>query len=425
MKIIWGYTENIWGAGTLLWLSCIVYMIPLKKRENYKLALGFMGVISIILGSLLGSSIHVKVWAGIIYYLYAVLVFRICTDLKRFGIWYCGVWAILTQQFIMEIGIKIIKLWNIRMPVLGEKGILIGIIIIGYLIIGVTIARWMPDKNQYQIGPRQMISAWLLSILFETLLVMESVYDGNEAMNIMAQFYCLTLLYLQNVLFKKSSMSQELDTIQLLWHQQKEQYRISKETIQLINHKCHDLKHQMKAMYSLHDDKVQEEYLKEIEDSIQIYSAIVKTGNEILDVILTEKSLFCEKNGIHINCVANGQLLSFIGSVDLYTMFGNALDNAIESVSRIQEKEKRLIDIMIYAKQKFLVIQIVNPLVGSLKFEDDLPITTKAKNGYHGYGLKSIRHTIQKYGGYLTVEVKKGCFYLKMMAPLPEEVNLH
>ena len=63
-------------------------------------------------------------------------------------------------------------------------------------------------------------------------------------------------------------------------------------------------------------------------------------------------------------------------------------------------------------------MQIVNPLCGELKFEDGIPLTTKVKNGYHGYGMKSMRHTIQKYGGYLTAEVKDGCFYLKAMVPL-------
>ena len=73
---------------------------------------------------------------------------------------------------------------------------------------------------------------------------------------------------------------------------------------------------------------------------MQIYSAIVRTGNEILDTILTEKSLICENSGIHISCVADGSLLAFMNPVDLYTLFGNALDNAIEAVRKLESKEK-------------------------------------------------------------------------------------
>lgn len=105
-------------------------------------------------------------------------------------------------------------------------------------------------------------------------------------------------------------------------------------------------------------------------------------------------------------------------SVDLYALFGNAIDNAIEAVRDLEQKDARLIDLMIYEKQNFLIVQVVNPILNQIEFEDGLPKTTKVKNGYHGYGIKSMRHTIQRYGGYLTAEVKNGCFYLKMMAPL-------
>ena len=289
--------------------------------------------------------------------------------------------------------------------------------------VGLTLARWMPEKGQYQIGPRQMVSAWVFCIMSENLFIYGKVDLGATLFNIVLQFYCITLLYLQSALFKKSSMRKELETIQLLWHQQKGQYQLSKETIELINHKCHDLKHQVQAIRAVKDEKERETYLEKIEKSVQIYSAIVRTGNEILDTILTEKSLICENSGIHISCVADGSLLAFMNPVDLYTLFGNALDNAIEAVRKLESKEKRVIDIMLYERQRFLMLQIVNPMCGEVKFEDGLPLTTKAKNGYHGYGMKSMLHTIQKYEGHLTTEVKNGCFYFNVMLPLERDSN--
>ena len=74
---------------------------------------------------------------------------------------------------------------------------------------------------------------------------------------------------------------------------------------------------------------------------MQIYSAIVRTGNEISGYHFEQKkSLICENSGIHINCVADGSLLAFMNPVDLYTLFGNALDNAIEAVRKLESKEK-------------------------------------------------------------------------------------
>lgn len=355
-----------------------------------------------------------------ITYFSAVLIFYSCVKGKGFGLWYCGVWGTMTFLLVLETSYVLCS------PLLGDLGNWLLKILFSVAVnvaIGLTLARWMPEKGQYQIGPRQMVSAWVFCIMSENLFIYAKVDPGAALFNIVLQFYCITLLYLQSALFKKSSMRKELETIQLLWHQQKGQYQLSKETIELINHKCHDLKHQVQAIRAVKDEKERETYLEKIEKSVQIYSAIVRTGNEILDTILTEKSLICENSGIHINCVADGSLLAFMNPVDLYTLFGNALDNAIEAVRKLESKEKRVIDIMLYERQSFLMLQIVNPMCGEVKFEDGLPLTTKAKNGYHGYGMKSMLHTIQKYEGHLTTEVKNGCFYFNVMLPLERDSN--
>lgn len=156
-----------------------------------------------------------------------------------------------------------------------------------------------------------------------------------------------------------------------------------------------------------------------MEQSVRIYEVLAKTGNEVLDTVLTEKSLYCEANGIQAHCVADGSLLSFMDPVDLYTIFGNALDNAIESVRDSEDREKRIIDVLVYAEKQMLVIQIINPVSGELRFDrEGLPMSTKVNDGYHGFGLKSIRHTVKRYGGFLTVKVENGCFYLQILLPV-------
>ena len=145
---------------------------------------------------------------------------------------------------------------------------------------------------------------------------------------------------------------------------------------------------------------------------------LAKTGNEVLDTVLTEKSLFCEASGIQANCVADGHLLDFMDPVDLYTIFGNALDNAIESVSAIEDRTRRIIDVQVFSEKQMLVIQIINPIGQELTFDaEGLPVSTKEPNGYHGFGLRSIRHTAEKYGGFMTVKAEDGVFYLRLLLP--------
>lgn len=419
--------ESLW-YGINLWISCLVFLLPLRRKTHFKVRLILSGAVCVLILSgvyyLIENLTDWSYWGQVpllfITYFSAVLIFYNCVKGKGFGLWYCGVWGTMTFLLALETSYVLCS------PLLGDLGNWLLKILFSVAVnvaIGLTLARWMPEKGQYQIGPRQMVSAWVFCIMSENLFIYAKVDPGAALFNIVLQFYCITLLYLQSALFKKSSMRKELETIQLLWHQQKGQYQLSKETIELINHKCHDLKHQVQAIRAVKDEKERETYLEKIEKSVQIYSAIVRTGNEILDTILTEKSLICENSGIHINCVADGSLLAFMNPVDLYTLFGNALDNAIEAVRKLESKEKRVIDIMLYERQSFLMLQIVNPMCGEVKFEDGLPLTTKAKNGYHGYGMKSMLHTIQKYEGHLTTEVKNGCFYFNVMLPLERDSN--
>lgn len=419
--------ESLW-YGINLWISCLVFLLPLRRKTHFKVRLILSGAVCVLILSgvyyLIENLTDWSYWGQVpllfITYFSAVLIFYSCVKGKGFGLWYCGVWGTMTFLLVLETSYVLCS------SLLGDLGNWLLKILFSVAVnvaIGLTLARWMPEKGQYQIGPRQMVSAWVFCIMSENLVIYAKVDPGAALFNIVLQFYCITLLYLQSALFKKSSMRKELETIQLLWHQQKGQYQLSKETIELINHKCHDLKHQVQAIRAVKDEKERETYLEKIEKSVQIYSAIVRTGNEILDTILTEKSLICENSGIHINCVADGSLLAFMNPVDLYTLFGNALDNAIEAVRKLESKEKRVIDIMLYERQSFLMLQIVNPMCGEVKFEDGLPLTTKAKNGYHGYGMKSMLHTIQKYEGHLTTEVKNGCFYFNVMLPLERDSN--
>lgn len=419
--------ESLW-YGINLWISCLVFLLPLRRKTHFKVRLILSGAVCVLILSgiyyLIENLTDWSYWGQVpllfITYFSAVLIFYNCVKGKGFGLWYCGVWGTMTFLLVLETSYVLCS------PLLGDLGNWLLKILFSVAVnvaIGLTLARWMPEKGQYQIGPRQMVSAWVFCIMSENLFIYAKVDPGAALFNIVLQFYCITLLYLQSALFKKSSMRKELETIQLLWHQQKGQYQLSKETVELINHKCHDLKHQVQAIRAVKDEKERETYLEKIEKSVQIYSAIVRTGNEILDTILTEKSLICENSGIHINCVADGSLLAFMNPVDLYTLFGNALDNAIEAVRKLESKEKRVIDIMLYERQSFLMLQIVNPMCGEVKFEDGLPLTTKAKNGYHGYGMKSMLHTIQKYEGHLTTEVKNGCFYFNVMLPLERDSN--
>ena len=125
----------------------------------------------------------------------------------------------------------------------------------------------------------------------------------------------------------------------------------------------------------------------------------------------------CRANNIKVTCVADGNILDFMHVADICTIFGNALDNAIESVSLIEDPEKRLIHLSVSPRKNFVIIQINNYCENQIKIKNGYPVTTKADKASHGFGLKSIRYTVEKYHGNVTFDVSKNWFELKILIP--------
>lgn len=231
-------------------------------------------------------------------------------------------------------------------------------------------------------------------------------------------FSGVALLYAYHAQSGKMLLKRELDAIQNILHSQYAQYKQSRDSIDLINRKYHDLKHQIAVLRSEQDSNRRTAFLDEMEQEIKVYEAQNKTGNSVLDTLLTGKSLYCSKHQIELVCVADGAQLDFMSAMDLCTIFGNALDNAIEYELTIPEKKKRIVRIEVFAKNSFLIIRVENYFEGTLQLTNGLPDTTKAERDYHGFGLKSIRYTVEKYGGSMNVDAAGNWFRLHILLPL-------
>ena len=228
----------------------------------------------------------------------------------------------------------------------------------------------------------------------------------------------VAMLYAYHVQRCELYMQRELDAIQNILQNQYAQYRQSRESIEVINHKYHDLKHQIAVLRAEPDAGRRSAYLDGMEEEIRDYEAQNKTGNSVLDTVLTGKSLYCTRHGVELTCVADGARLEFMDVMDLCTIFGNILDNAIECELRVEEREKRLIHLGVYAKKDLLVIRCENYCPEVLKFQDGLPVSTKPEGAYHGYGIKSVRRAAGKYGGAVTVHNGEEWFEINVVIPL-------
>lgn len=191
----------------------------------------------------------------------------------------------------------------------------------------------------------------------------------------------------------------------------------------LVNQKYHDLKNHIQLLRAETSSKKNLEYLDQMEQEIRSCEAQNKTGSRVLDAILTAKSLQCQREGITLTCVADGQALGFIHPIELSVIFDNALDNAMEGVKKLPDPDKRLIHVLAARQKGFLRIRMENYYEGDLNLKSGMPASTKQDKRYHGFGLKSIRSIVAKYGGSVTIVSKDGWFELRILLPLPEGQN--
>ena len=225
---------------------------------------------------------------------------------------------------------------------------------------------------------------------------------------------CTLLLLLFFGLWESDRTHAEAEAYRELLHQQKEQYELSKATIERINEKCHDLKHQLRALRT-HDN---EAYVKELEHEIMIFDSSLKTGNEVLDVLLREKMLEAESEGITMTCFIDGRALSFMSEMDIYSLFGNLLSNAFESAKRLQEKEKRTIALSGRSVGNLFFLHEENFVASPLEFEGELPKTTKLDSDNHGFGMKSMHRIAEKYRGEMAIKNEGDTFSIDFVFTL-------
>ena len=257
----------------------------------------------------------------------------------------------------------------------------------------------------------------LVDILLNSLIVYNQVeYNKLNSMVICTYnlLSCFMVLYLMVYILDNKRLESELKMTAQLLQISENRYNQSKDNINLINLKCHDLKHQIHEYAG--KVNISQSTVNDLEKMIEIYDSKVKTGNDCLDLILTEKSLLCQKKNINLTCLADCSKLSFISESDLYSLFGNAIDNAIEAVCKIEDIRKRNISVVVRNIHSFVSINIENYYEGNITLdENNLPISTKSDSNYHGFGTKSIDFIVKKYNGSLEISLDNNIFSLAIL----------
>lgn len=258
-----------------------------------------------------------------------------------------------------------------------------------------------------------------LSIGWENQFEHTALFVLRQAGNLFSVTCCAIVLLLAWRTIEQRELAQEVEYLQHTIRQSQRQYEISRDTIERINIKCHDIKYQI-ASLAAQGRPLGPDAVYDLEKAISIYDTRIETHNQLLDVLLTEKSLYCEQNGIQLSCMVDGEKLAFLENSDLYCLFGNVIDNALEAVAAVPQRERRIINLVVKARGCMLLIQQDNYFDGTLTFQNGLPLTTKADTSCHGFGLRSIQMIVHKYDGELTAHVDGDVFHLNILFSLSD-----
>ena len=156
------------------------------------------------------------------------------------------------------------------------------------------------------------------------------------------------------------------------------------------------------------------DYLNELADDLDTVDTVIKTGNVMADAILNSKLNVAEKMNIKLNVKANVPDKLPMSDVELCSMLGNILDNAVEACGTLPEEE-RFMRVYIGKLKGQLYLSVQNS-AGKVCKSKNTYLSTK--EGEHGYGLFRIDRVAKKYGGYVNRQNEEGVFATEIMVPL-------
>ena len=336
-------------------------------------------------------------------------------------------------------------LWS-RFPGLGQENVsrITFIVYLVYLVLLCVFFRFTaPKETQLDFNARQSAGLLFPLILYLFTRQFQSGLDPTMPVSLyfsldmigMAEAVCMLIVMgITTSMLRTQRSRNELLRRQLLAKQQHSQFLIQKEAIDAVNRKYHDLKHYLAALETGDSEQLRQ-IAGEMRREIQPVETICRTGSEALDVLVSQRIMECQEKEIRFVPYIDGRNLEWMSVVDLCTLFGNAMDNAVEASMEIADPARREISVKIEHYGSMVIFRFVNCVEGARipagetargeerfrKGESMLQgvifRTTKPDASSHGFGLSSIRSIAEKYGGSMTAACEDGVFELVVLFP--------
>lgn len=244
-------------------------------------------------------------------------------------------------------------------------------------------------------------SLFLLIVIFQSTGIAIYKITLSVAAVLIINF---TIFFLFDRLAKSFQEKQEKEFVE-------QQNRYYENQLDLINASLenssvlrHDMKNHLQTIFTdIKNGNINEaqQHISDITDVYNSNGEIIHTGYPAIDSIVNFKLQAAKKNGVSVKVSSTLPQGLNISSFDSTVIFGNLIDNALQALSLVPEN--KFIDLALHYSKGMLLIKITNPFTNEIIKSGDKVITTKADKKNHGYGLTSVKETVEKYDGTIDI----------------------
>lgn len=256
------------------------------------------------------------------------------------------------------------------------------------------ITYWLPidNKEVTPAVPLIMVASCALAILLISSME-QRLYAEKERRHAQAQQHMLEL--------------------------RQQQFMSRRGSAEAVRRKYHDMKNLLLVLEKASREDMRACIERTLSD-VRPFERVLETGSEVADILLGDKMAACQQEGIACTVMLDGALLSFIAELDLVTILGNAMDNAIEACRRMPPGAARYIQVRTRETPGFILLHVINSCTGQARMEGSRFLTLKEDAENHGFGLSSIRHAAESYRGEMACRMEDGEFSLSLIFPREE-----
>ena len=421
-------------TGLAEWLGCILFLLICRRKTSHPIFAVISPCFLVLQAGFLyitrgvpAGGLWIACMAAAVFLMFVYI--SICADLSLSGRIYCTVLAFLSAEFTaaLEWQLHTWVSFFIKMTALTAAGILLCTYLLNFSILFRLFRTQLNEEYFKRLTWQEVFAASIIVLITFSFSNISFFFRGSPfSGQVMFDIFTIrTLIDLGGlaIMFAflnrigESIAQEELTAMRRVLDHQYEQYRNYQESEEMLHMMQHDLKHQIEGLRGQPDSDAREEWINTMSDELERWWIPQRTGNPVFDTILSAKQRKARALRVRVTCVADGRLLDMLHVVDICTIFGNALDNAIESVVMIPEEEKRLIHVTVSSQMNFVYIRIANILGTELREKEGILLSTKSDKKNHGYGMKGIRYVVEKYGGNVSHRIKDGWFELNILIP--------